>query len=112
MGVSMAGSGLRAVRWASVRPIVGGLALVAGVCTLFGVVNTAQAPAPVKLLKPTTASPHAYYDALAARPDKARSYSLRNQAQLDDLVKGAPSDFFTYTWPVDDYARKQDAAKL
>src|SRR5688500_2059726 len=112
MGVSMARFGFIATRGKSGLPMLGAFAVVAGACVLSGVVTIAQAPAPVKLVRPTAATPHAYYDALVARPEKVRDYSLRNQAQLDSLVNSGPSDFFKYIWPADNYARPQDAAKL
>lgn len=41
--------------------------------------------------------PHAYFKGLRARPDHLRSWTLRTQAELDGLVKGATaSTAFTY----------------
>jgi hypothetical protein len=89
------------------------VALVTGVWAILGVVSGGEAPAPITLQRPVAgASAHAYFDALVARPEKAKAYSLRSQAQLDSLVGSGPSEFFKYTWPTDTYARPQDAAKL
>src|SRR5688572_7414520 len=66
----------------------------------------------VPLQRPTVANPHAYFDTLKGRSEVVAAYSLRTQAQLDSLVKRGASQFFRYTWPKDDYARPQDAAKL
>lgn len=56
-------------------------------------------------------SPHAYFNQLAARPDKLYAYSLRDQAQLNQLSSGS-STSITYSPATDDYPNRQDAAKV
>jgi hypothetical protein len=60
-----------------------------------------------------TIDPHAYFNALVGRADHWKSYSLRDQAQLD-LYKAARSlpPAVTYDYANDPDPRKQDAAKV
>lgn len=61
---------------------------------------------------PSTGNPHAHFEALAARPDCLRSYSMRSQAQLNSLVKQPPSIFWAYDPANDTHPLKQDACKM
>ena len=69
-------------------------------------------PGGVPLERPSVQAPHAYFEGLSRRPERIRAFSLRDQRQLDSLVKRGPSTFFRYLWPADDYRRAQDGAKL
>jgi len=115
----MYGLALPRARRRPVRRLFGGAALVVCVCVLFGMVSVAQQPigSPtdlpfVTMERPTTQAPHAYFDALAARPDRLAAYSLRSQAQLDSLVKLSPSVFWKYAYGTDTHPLKQEGAKL
>lgn len=56
---------------------------------------------------------HPYFEALIARADLFRKFSLRSQAQLDFYsTKSAGSAAITYTYPADPDPRRQDAAKV
>lgn len=55
---------------------------------------------------------NAFFDALIAKPEYHRSWTLRNQAQLDSLTKAGVSTNFTYIWPSDTYVTPFDAAKF
>jgi hypothetical protein len=61
---------------------------------------------------PPTGNPHAHFEALAARPDCLRSYSLRSQAQINSVTKQPPNIFWTYDPANDTHPLKQDACKL
>ena len=96
-------------------------ALAAGICLLVGIVEGAQQPVRstpsaegegIVLEQPSARTPHAYFEALAARPERIGAYSLRSQAQLDSLVKRKPSVFWKYEFDSDSHPRRQDAAKL
>jgi hypothetical protein len=58
-------------------------------------------------------NPHSYFDALVARAEAWKSYSLRDQVQLD-LYKTARTAraWVTYDPANDTYPRRQDAAKV
>jgi alpha-tubulin suppressor-like RCC1 family protein len=58
------------------------------------------------------AAPNDYYDMLRARPQYLKSWSLRDQTQLNNLVDSSPSTCFTYNPLGDNYLLKQDGAKL
>jgi glucuronoarabinoxylan endo-1,4-beta-xylanase len=64
--------------------------------------------------EPPVGGAHDYFNALVTRPDHAVSYSLRDQAQLQQYSQKAPdgSQDINYLWPNDPDPRKQDAAKL
>lgn len=62
---------------------------------------------------PPTGGQHAYFDALAARPDCFAAYSLRDAAWIAarrNQLKTPPQ--LTYEYPSDPDPRKQDAMKL
>lgn len=64
-------------------------------------------------LRAAAVGSHAYFDALVARPEHWKSYSLRSQAQLlqyKNSNSGAP--WVNYVWPNDPDPRRQDAAKV
>lgn len=61
---------------------------------------------------PPSGTPHAHFEALAARPDCLKAWSLRSQAQLNSLVKQPPSISWTYDPAHDTHPLKQDACKL
>jgi hypothetical protein len=91
--------------------------LVTAGCALLVILGVAQqqshtATGVVALERPTREAPHAYFDALAARPERRATYSLRDQAQLNGLVKASASTFWTYAPSSDPHPRRQDAAKL
>jgi hypothetical protein len=94
--------------------------LCVGVSLLFqaagGAERTGKLPADTELddlwQGPSVETPHAYFEALSRRPERIQAFSLRDQRQLDSLVKRGPSTFFRYVWPADDYRRAQDGAKL
>lgn len=66
-------------------------------------------PVPV----PVPVGAHGYFESLAARPDRAYAYSLRDQAELDQHVHGPfPSSAITYDPANDSYRLAQDAAKV
>lgn len=54
--------------------------------------------------------PHAYYNALVARPDVYRSWSLRSQSTVDTV--NPVSSVWSYIWPADGYQDAQDAMKF
>lgn len=56
-------------------------------------------------------STHQYFDALVARPDHWKSYSLRDAAQIA-LYRGRTRADVTYQFSSDSDPRKQDAAKV
>jgi hypothetical protein len=58
-----------------------------------------------------SADPHAYYFALASRPDCFAAYSLRNRAQVDALWQGTTQQG-GYLYPTDPDPRRQDAMKI
>jgi hypothetical protein len=63
-------------------------------------------------------SPHAYFDALVARPEHWRSFSLRDQRQLETRANGGYANsndtplYVTYSPETDPDPRRQDAAKV
>lgn len=62
---------------------------------------------------PPSGEGHAYFDALAARPECIASYSLRDQAQLSQYAQTHSKPFdVNYLYPNDPDPRKQDAAKV
>jgi hypothetical protein len=72
-------------------------------------VSPLSEPAP-----PSDGSAHTYFNALTARSDHWRSYSLRDQDQLVQYghnPSGTKPDI-NYVWPYDPDPRRQDAAKL
>jgi hypothetical protein len=74
-------------------------------------------PAPVPV-PPIASGDHAYFDALVARPDHWRSYSLRDPQQLDHPKNGGYAQsnsralVVTYDPDHDTDPRRQDAAKV
>jgi hypothetical protein len=86
-----------------VRTISGACALLVLLGLPHGVPSAALSLVPLE--RPSRQDPHAYFDALAARSERQAAYSLRSQVQLNDLVKAAPSSFWTYD-------STKDAAKL
>ena len=70
------------------------------------------------LLPAQTTSPHAYFDALVARADHWKSYSLRSAAQLARPIDGGYADsnsnplMVTFAPNEDDDPHAQDAAKV
>ena len=55
---------------------------------------------------------HEYFNSLVALPQHFRSWSLRDQAQLDGLLRTGTSRYFTYVFGSDSYSDPQDAAKF
>jgi hypothetical protein len=55
---------------------------------------------------------HDYFKALVALPEHVRSWSLRDQAQLNGLAKLGTSNYFTYVFGSDSYSNPQDGAKF
>lgn len=75
--------------------------------------STAQAPAVgARTLEPIAASPHAYFESLRARPEHYRSWSLRDQTELDHLTNFGTSRYFTYAPASDASTTPQDGAKF
>jgi hypothetical protein len=61
----------------------------------------------------STSDPHAYFNALAVRADLFKAYSLRDQAQLDELkASRTRRAWVTYDPAADTDAQRQDAAKV
>jgi len=61
----------------------------------------------------TTSGPHAYYVALASRPDCFAAYSLRDADQVEQYRKRADrSPGVSYLYPDDPDPRRQDAMKI
>jgi hypothetical protein len=73
---------------ASVRIFSAGLVVCCAAAALMG----AAAAAP---------SPHAYFDALAARPDTFGAWSLRTQASIDSVAQAATQSTWMYDATVD-----------
>ena len=55
---------------------------------------------------------HDYFNSLVGLPTHFRSWSLRDQAQLDGLTPVRKSGFFTYGFGADSYSDPQDGAKF
>jgi len=64
-------------------------------------------------LTPVRPGSHAYFETLSSLPEVKASYSLRDQAQLDQYADGRPpSSSITFDPDNDHYPRAQDAAKV
>lgn len=115
----------RLARWLRHGPGTGkkGIVCLAALMLLGAGVQT-QMPSPPSNLRlvsavtepapPSDGNAHTYFNALVARLDHWRSYSLRDQGQLIEyghIPRGAEADI-NYIWPYDPDPRRQDAAKL
>jgi hypothetical protein len=99
------------------RGLAGHVRLVTAGCALLVLLGVAQqapytAAGVVDTERPSKEAPHAYFEALSARPERRGAYSLRDQAQLNGFVKDTTSTFWTYNPGGDTHPLRQDAAKL
>src|SRR5688572_13434647 len=64
------------------------------------------------IVNPSIPNPHRhdYFNSLVALKEHFRSWSLRDQTQLDGLTNLGTSSYFTYAFGSDGYSAPQDGA--